>query len=136
MVEKYVAALNKGDAKAMNKLEDPSKIIKSIGSLSQLLGEDVVPDHDFDKGDRTEALTQSYISAFSLPEGATVESVKLIAVTEEEEKSQTYGVTIKYIDLRAVIEVTYTLEDGTEETVQREEGFSIWYNKSNYAIVS
>lgn len=137
MIEKYVAAIDNGDAKAMNKLEDPTKIIKSLGKLSDLMGEDVVPDHDFDKGNRKEALEESKVSAFYLPEDATVDSVKLLAVTQEEKKNESYlTLSIKYISAKAIIEVTYTTEDGTTETVQKEESFDIWYNKSTYVIVA
>ncbi len=136
VVEKYITAVNKGDAKAMNKLEDPSKILKSFGSLSQVLGDEVIPDHDFDKGDRKEALAQSKISGFEIPEDATVDRVKLLAVSEEEKHNQSYlNISVKYISIHAVIEVTYTTEDGTTKTLQEENSFDIWYHKSNYVIV-
>lgn len=136
VIAKYVAAVNNCDAKALNKLEDPSKIIKSLGSLSDLMGEDIVPDHEFDKGDRKEALAQSRISGFDIPETATVDSVKLLAVTGEEKHSESYmNLHIRYISLNAIIEVSYTMEDGVTETVQAEDSFDIWYNKSNYVIV-
>ena len=136
VLEKYVSAVNKGDAKTMNKLEDPTKIVKALGSLAELVDEDIAPDHEFEKGDRTEALRQSMISGFYIPEGSTVDKVKLLAVSNEEKHDESYlSIRIKYISVDALIEVTYTTEDGVMEIVQNEDSFDIWYNKSTYVIM-
>lgn len=132
VLDKYVSAVNKADAKTMNKLEDPTKVAKAFGALGELLDEDSIPDHDFDKGDRNEALKQSKISGFDIPEGATVEKVKLIGITEQEKRTE---LSFKYVSVSALIEVTYALEDGTTETVQNENSFDILYYKSAYVII-